>query len=56
MIGVNTGDKSAAEARDLQMKRSAYALHEDMALVVCRGRRDRRVAPAPGRVIRRKVS
>jgi hypothetical protein len=56
MIGVNTGDKSAAEARDPRMKPSAYAIHEDMALVVCQGRRDRRVAPAPGRVIRRNVS
>ena len=59
------------------MELSAYALHEDAALVLCRGRhgtrkslrrldeRDhgyiltsvgRRVAPAPGRAIGRKVS
>jgi hypothetical protein len=56
MIGVNTGVKSAAEARDPRMKRSASAIHEDMALVLCRGRSDRRVAPIPGSVTRRKVS
>jgi hypothetical protein len=37
-IGVDAGDKAAAEARDPRMELSAYALHEDTALVLCRGR------------------
>jgi hypothetical protein len=37
-IGVDAGDKAAAEARDPRMELSAYALHEDAAMVLCRGR------------------
>jgi hypothetical protein len=71
------GDKVAGEAKDLRMELSAYALHEDAAVFVRRGRhgtrespryldeRDhgyiltsvgRRVTPAPGRAIGRKMS
>jgi hypothetical protein len=76
-IGVDASDKAAAEAKDPRMELSAYALHEDAALFLCRGRhgtrtsrrcldeRDhgyilisvgRRVAPAPGGAIEKKVS
>ena len=37
-IGVDAGDKAAAEAKDPRMELSAYDLHEDAALVLCRGR------------------
>jgi hypothetical protein len=40
-IGVDASDKAAAEAKSPRMDLSAYvfdALHEDAALVLCRGR------------------
>ena len=44
-IGVDAGDKAAAEAKDPRMELSAYALHEDAALVLCRGRHGTRESP-----------
>ena len=44
-IGVDAGDKAAAEAKDPRMELSAYALHEDAALVLCRGRHGTRKSP-----------
>ena len=44
-IGVDAGDKAAAEAKDPRMELSAYALHEDTALVLCRGRHGTRKSP-----------
>jgi hypothetical protein len=44
-IGVDAGDKAAAEARDSRMERLAYALHEDAALVLCRGCHGTRKSP-----------
>ncbi|HTA99143.1 MAG TPA: hypothetical protein VK804_01590, partial [Bradyrhizobium sp.] len=38
-IGIDAGDKAAVEAKDPRMKPSVYALHEDAAMVPCRGRR-----------------
>src|ERR1700732_4418762 len=43
--GVDVGDKATAEARDPRMELSAHALHEDAALVVCRGRHGTRKRP-----------
>ena len=37
-IGIDASDKAAAEAKDPRMELSAYALHEDAALILCRGR------------------
>ena len=36
---VDAGDEVTAEAKDLRMKPSVYPLHEDAAMVPCRGRR-----------------
>jgi hypothetical protein len=44
-IAVDAGDKAAAEAKDPRMELSAYALHEDAALVLCRGRHGTRQSP-----------
>jgi hypothetical protein len=44
-IGVDAGEKAAAEAKDPRMELSAYALHEDAALVLCRGRPGTRKSP-----------
>jgi hypothetical protein len=44
-IGVDAGDKAAAEAKDPRMELSAYTLHEDAALVLCRGRHGTRKRP-----------
>jgi hypothetical protein len=44
-IGVDVGDKAAAEAKDPRMDLSAYALHEDAALVLCQSRGGMRKSP-----------
>jgi hypothetical protein len=44
-IGLDAGDQAAAEAKEPRMELSAYALHEDAALVLCRGRRGTRKNP-----------
>src|SRR6202022_4564215 len=36
-IRVDAGNKAAAEAKDPRMQPSVYALHEDAAMVLCRG-------------------
>jgi hypothetical protein len=44
-IGVDAGDKAAAEARDPRMELLAYALHEGAALILYRGRHGTRKSP-----------
>jgi hypothetical protein len=44
-IGVDAGDKAAAEAKDPRMELSAYTLREQAALVICRGRHGTRKSP-----------
>jgi hypothetical protein len=44
-IGVDAGDKAAAEAKDPRMELLANALHEDAALMFCQGRHGTRQSP-----------
>jgi hypothetical protein len=44
-IGVDAGDKPAAESKDPLMDLSAYIIHEDTKLVLSRGRHGKRASP-----------
>jgi hypothetical protein len=44
-IGVDAGDKAAAETKDPRMELLAYALHQDAALVLSLGRHGTRKSP-----------
>jgi hypothetical protein len=45
VMGFDAGHRAATEAKDPRMELSAYALREDAALVLCRGRHGMRRRP-----------